>query len=621
MTVWRVVAAPDVPALEADAEVEPLTADPQAVLAPCDLRRQLADLDGVEVGADDGRSGTSYRRRADPSCETGAVAEVLGTGIEEPLDRNGAFPRLNDEQRARLRAIGTVREIRPGDVLFREGDETYDFYVVENGAVAIVDGYGGEDRVIAVHGRHRFLGELNLLTGGTVYLTAVVRDPGSVIQVPVDRLRHVIADDEELSNIIMRAFLERRSILIGLGTGHRLVGSRFSRDTHRLREFLARNRVPYHWFDLEDDAQAEELLRAAGVDPEETPVVIVSGGDVLRNPTNAELAARIGIGDRGAPPAMCDVVIVGGGPAGLAAAVYAASEGLDTQVVEAVAFGGQASTSSRIENYLGFPAGISGSELAERALVQAAKFGARLVVSGDAAAIDVDDGHYAIELANGETVRGRTVVVATGAQYRRIAVPDLDRYEGNGVFYAATQAEAQLCSGAPVVIVGGGNSAGQAAIFLSQSNTSCALLVRGDDLGSSMSRYLVDEIERDGRVDVQTHTQVVELEGDGGLEAVLAEDTRSRKRRRLPARALFVLVGASPHTGWLRDFLSVDRHGFVLTGRDVTDVARFGDRPLFFETSRPGIFAVGDVRSGSIKRVASAVGEGSTAVQLIHQRL
>jgi thioredoxin reductase (NADPH) len=551
------------------------------------------------------------------------MAEVLGEGVEEPPDRNGAFPRLTEAQRDRLREIGTVRDVAAGDILFREGDPGYDFFVVEEGSVTIVDLYGKKNRVIAVHGRHRFLGELNLLTGGAVYLTAVVREPGSVIQVPAGRLRQVVAEDEELSNIILRAFLERRSILIGLETGHRVVGSRFSPDSRRLREFLARNRVPYHWIDLEEDEHAEKLLQYVGVDPEETPIVIVSGGDVLRNPSNATLARRIGLGAAGAPPALCDVVIVGGGPAGLAASVYAASEGLDTQTVEAIAFGGQAGTSSRIENYLGFPAGISGSELTQRAALQAAKFGARLVVPGKAVAIESRDGHYGIELTNGDTVHGRTVVVATGAQYRKLDVPDLERFEGNGVYYAATQAEAQLCFGDPVVIVGGGNSAGQAAMYLSKEASSCSLLIRGDDIGRSMSRYLVDEIEKRSSVDVQTSTRVVALRGEDALQSILVEDA-SGERRELPAKALFVFIGASPHTDWVRELVAVDEHGFLLTGRDVPDaeLAAFaGDRPFFLETSRPGIFAVGDVHSGSIKRVASAVGEGSMAIRLVHQRL
>ncbi|MBV9919169.1 MAG: FAD-dependent oxidoreductase [Solirubrobacterales bacterium] len=552
------------------------------------------------------------------------MADVLGLGVEEPVNRHGAFPRLGDEQRARLRALGTVRNVEPGEVLFREGEQSYDFFVVESGAVTIVQGYGEENRVIAVHGQHRFLGELNLLTGGTVYLTAVVRDRGEVIQVPAGRVREVVAEDQELSNVILRAFLERRSILIDLGTGHRVVGSRFSQDSRRLREFLARNRVPHSWVDLEEDEEAEQVLRALGVAPAETPVVLLSGGGVLRNPSNSELSVSIGLGARGSPPAMCDLVIVGGGPAGLAAALYGASEGLDTQAVEAVAFGGQAGTSSRIENYLGFPAGISGSELADRAQIQAAKFGARLVVPAEATALRREDGHYAIELSNGQTIRGRTIIVATGARYRKLDVPNLERYEGLGVLYAATQAEAQLCFGDPVVIVGGGNSAGQAAMFLGEQAANCKLLIRGPSLERSMSRYLIDEIERRGKVEVLTHTSVVELRGEDGLEEVVVEDGRAGERQTLPAKALFVFIGASPHTDWLRSHVAMDEHGFLLTGRDVDtdELSGYdGEAPFFLETSLPGIFAVGDVRAGSVKRVASGVGEGSMSVRLVHQRL
>src|SRR6202020_2781486 len=390
------------------------------------------------------------------------MSELLGFGVEEPADRHGAFPRLDDDQRAKLRALGTVRTTTPGEVLFTEGDADYDFFVVESGAVVIVRGYGDENRVIAVHGQHRFLGELNLLTGSPAYLTAVVRDAGEVIQVPASRLREVVSDDEELSDLILRAFLARRSILIGLGAGVKLVGSRFSEDTRRLREFLARNRMPYEWLDVEQDEEADRLLQALAVEPEDTPVV-VRGSEVLRNPSNAELGRMLGLGARGAPPAMCDLVIVGGGPAGLAAAVYGASEGLDTQAIDSVAFGGQASTSARIENYLGFPTGISGSELAERASLQARRFGARLVVPAEAVSLAQENAHYAIGLNDGQVVHGRTVIVATGAQYRKLDVAGLERYEGNGVYYAATQAEATMCASDPVVIVGGGNSAGQAA--------------------------------------------------------------------------------------------------------------------------------------------------------------
>jgi thioredoxin reductase (NADPH) len=551
------------------------------------------------------------------------MSEPLGAGIEEPENLHGAFPRLDEQQRARLRRLGKVRKVESGDILFREGDAGYDFFVVESGAVAIVQGYGRENRVIAVHGAHRFLGELNLLTGARVYLTAVVRDPGEVIQVPRSALGSIVAEDDGLANLVLRAYLARRTILIEAEAGVKVVGSRYSQDTRRLREFLARNRVPYRWMDLETDEQADALLQALGVEPGETPVVIGIDG-VLRNPSTAQLAAMLGLSASGAPPALCDLVIVGGGPAGLAAALYGASEGLDTQAIDAVAFGGQASTSSRIENYLGFPLGISGSELAERAALQANKFGARLVVPAEAVGFAREDGHYAIRLADGGTVNGRTVIVATGAQYNKLDVPDLERYEGVGVYYAATQAEAQLCADSPVVIVGGGNSAGQAAVFLSQHAGSCHLLIRRGDLGKSMSRYLVEEIEGREQAEVMTYSEVAELRGESGLESLLVRDTRTGERREMPAKALFVFIGASPHTDWLRGEVAMDEDCFLLTGHDVPDedIAGNGEeRPYFLETSRPGVFAVGDVHSGSIKRVASAVGEGSMAVRLVHQRL
>jgi thioredoxin reductase (NADPH) len=551
------------------------------------------------------------------------MSEPLGAGFEEPVNRNGAFPRLGDEQRARLRAVGGVRKVESGDVLFREGDAGYDFFLVESGAVTIVQGYGHENRIIAVHGRHRFLGEINLLTGSPPYLSAVVRDPGEVVQVSAEQLRKLVSGDEELSNIILRAYLARREILIDIGAGVKLVGSRYSQCTRRLREFLARNRMPFHWMDLEDDEEADALLRALGISAADTPVVI-SGDGVLRNPSNADVARLLGFGSRGDPPPMCDLVIVGAGPAGLAAAVYGASEGLDTQVIDKIAFGGQASTSARIENYLGFPTGISGGELAERATLQARRFGARMVVPAYAVGLAADNGHFTVELSDGSVINGRTLIVATGAQYRKLDLPELERFEGVGVYYAATQAEAQMCAGDPVVIVGGGNSAGQAAMFLSRHAAGCRLMIRGGDLAKSMSRYLIDELENRPQVELMTYTEIVELKGENALEAVVVADKRSGERRELEAKALFVFIGADPHTDWLRGQVAADEHCFLITGRDLQgeQLAAHGDRgPLFLETSRPGIFAVGDVHSGSVKRVASAVGEGSMAVRLVHQRL
>jgi thioredoxin reductase (NADPH) len=321
---------------------------------------------------------------------------------------------------------------------------------------------------------------------------------------------------------------------------------------------------------------------------------------------------------------MCDLVIVGGGPAGLAAALYGASEGLDTQAIDSVAFGGQASTSARIENYLGFPTGISGSELAERAGLQARRLGARLVVPAEAVGLVREDHHFAVQLAGGDVVNGRTLIVATGARYRKLDVDRLEQYEGDGVYYAATLAEAQLCAGDPIVVIGGGNSAGQAAMFLSQHAVSCRLMIRGGDLGKSMSRYLIDEIERREQVDLVTHGEVVELKGEDGLEAIVVRDNRTGNTSEMEARALFVFIGATPHTDWLDGDVAVDEHGFLRTGRDVQDerLAAYGDEsPYFLETSLPGVFAVGDVRGGNVKRVASAVGEGSIAITFVHATL
>jgi thioredoxin reductase (NADPH) len=548
----------------------------------------------------------------------------IPAGLPETPDRDGSSPRFDEEQMARFRGIGRSRTVAHGDVLFAEGDEGADFFVIESGSIAIVQGHGMENRVIAVFGRHQFLGELSMLTGQRLYLSGVVSDGGEVIQVPVEKLREIVAEDKALSDIILAAFMARRSFLIDAETGIKLIGSRFAPDSRRLREFLARNRMPHQWIDLEEDDAAEALLGGLSIEPDQTPVVIAGGGEILRNPTNEDLGRAIGLGSRGATPVHCDLVVVGAGPAGLAAALYAASEGLDVQGVEAVATGGQAGTSARIENYLGFPAGVSGSELAQRAGVQALKFGARLAVPAAAVRMTSEPGRHEIELSNGEAATGRTVVIATGAQYRRLDVPRLDEFEMGGVYYAATQAEAQLCAGDPVLIVGGGNSAGQAAMFLSRHASQCRLLIRGGDLGKSMSRYLVDQIERNDLVRVCLHSEVVELGGERELETVTVADSRSGERNTVAARALFVFIGASPHTEWLEGQLATDDAGFLLTGRDIQEGAlaeHNGHAPYFLETSRPGIFAVGDVRSGSIKRVASAVGEGSMAVRLVHDRL
>jgi thioredoxin reductase (NADPH) len=511
-------------------------------------------------------------------------------------------------------------------VLFREGDRRCDFFVILEGTVAIVSGHGDDEEVLEVHGPGRFLGDLSLLTGEAVFVTAVVREPGAVLVVGVDDLRRLVTDDTALGDVILRAYLVRRSILVGLGTGLRIVGSRFSPDDRRLREFATRNRIPYRWVDVEQDRGAETLLRRLGVPPDQTPVVLWRG-EVLHNPTNAELAEAIGLTDAPVPAGLVDVVVVGGGPAGLAAALYGASEGLSTIVLDAVASGGQAGTSSRIENYLGFPSGISGAELVERALIQAKKFGAHVHVPAAVVALHPMDGHYVVRLEEGGVISARAVVVATGVHYRRLPVPGLERFEGTNVFYAATEVEVRACVGDPVAIVGGGNSAGQAALFLSARTGQVRLLVRGGDLARTMSRYLIDRIERDGRIQIMLHREVVAVHGDTALEAVDVEHTQTGERERVNARALFVFVGAEPLAQWLDQQVALDDGGFIVTGPEaITDPPRGGRWPLErapfpLETSLPGVFAAGDVRHRSIKRVAAAVGEGSMVIRLVHDHL
>jgi thioredoxin reductase (NADPH) len=536
--------------------------------------------------------------------------------IDETPDLHGAYPRLNEAQIKSLEPYGHRRRTRTGEVLFREGDTNYDFIVILSGRVAVVEHDAHGVRLIAVHGERRFLGELSLLAGQAALFTAVVREDGEILSVPATRLREVATEDPSLGELVLRAFLLRRSLLIGLGTGLRIIGSRYSPDTRRVREFAARNRLPHVWYDLEEDQQAEEMLRALGVSPDQTPVVILRGTQVLRNPSNAEVAELIGLRRPDLPQIEYDLIVVGAGPGGLAAAVYAASEGLATVALDAVATGGQAATSSRIENYLGFPAGISGADLAERGTLQAEKFGARISVPVEATALEHQDSHHVVRLDDGSSVAAHTVVIASGVQYRRLPVPNLEQYEPHSVYYAATYMEARICAGDPVAVVGGGNSAGQATLMLSRYAAHLYLIVREHDLTEHMSRYLADRIKQLPGVTVMTHTEVRELLGENTLTGLVVEDTDTGERGTVEAKALFVFIGGEPHTRWLSDSIALDSGGYVLTG---AKAARPGRDPMLLETSCPGVFAVGDVRSGSVQRVASAVGEGAMAVRLVHE--
>lgn len=483
-----------------------------------------------------------------------------------------------------------------------------------------------QDHVIVKHGPGRFVGELNLLTGLRLLVSARVAEAGEVVVVSRQDWRTLIATNPRLSDTILTALMARRALLLqSAASSIRLVGSRFSTETRRIREYLSRSHIPHEWLDPDRDASVDELLQASGTGPGELPVVL-TGDTILRQVTAGSLAEYLGLTVQNLPSRSFDLVVAGGGPAGLAAAVYGASEGLRTLIVDMVAAGGQAGSSSRIENYLGFPTGISGDELTQRALVQAEKFGAYLSSPCAAAALREENGHLVVRLSDGTDVVGRAVIAATGAKYRRLDVDRLEYFEGNGVYYAATELESRLCAGSRVVVVGGGNSAGQAAMFLADTGSSVALLIRGSDLGKNMSRYLVDRVDAHPNINVHLNCQVTRLEGDASLEAVHV--TGPEGEVVLACAGLFSLIGADPSSEWLSRCAAVDEHGFVLTDVSLKEEDLDGPgwttlrrRPLPFETSRPGLFAVGDVRSGSMKRVASAVGEGSAAVRSVHQFL
>jgi thioredoxin reductase (NADPH) len=546
---------------------------------------------------------------------------------ETIFDSDAAFPRLSAAQLAVLDAAGDRRQLLEGQVLFDSGELNCDFFVVLKGLVGIVDGFGTpSEQVLGIHGEGRFVGELNLMTGEPAYLTALVRESGEAIVLTHESLESLIGREQQLGDLILTAFIARRAILVDAGSGVRLIGSSLSEDSRRLREFLTRNRVPHSFIDPENDAKADLLVRELPVDPRELPL-LVRGSTVLRNPTNIEAANALNLRHTKSSEAPWDVVVVGAGPAGLGAAVYAGSEGLETILLDAVALGGQASTSSRIENYLGFPAGISGSDLASRAAMQARRFGVRTAVPERAHSLVLDEGHYLIELDSGDRLRTRTVVLATGASYRRLDVERVTELEGSGVYYAATQVEAQMCRGEPVAVVGGGNSAGQAAVFLAGHVSQVSLLLRGSELSAGMSQYLVDQVQRTANIEVRLSTEIREMHGEDFLEALTLEENQSGSTSQVPARAAFVFIGADPCTDWLDGGLAKDEHGFILTGQQLQlmhlDPAADGRQreALPLETSLPGVFAVGDGRSGSIKRVASAVGEGAMAVRLIHDHL
>lgn len=539
----------------------------------------------------------------------------------------GKSPVLDRAQLKILCKFGTEQEVAAGDVLFAEGDETYDLIAVLEGEMEIaIENHGRmEEPTVVSYGPGQFLGEIGLLTGQRAFLGAAARTDGRVVRVPVAGVRKIMAQVPVLSELILRTFLIRHASLTSKGIGLTLIGSRYDADTRRILELLARNRLPSTWLDLETSPDAEATLTELEVPVDALPIVIVPGSPLLRKPSNRELLDALGLtGAReSGHEGHYDLLVIGGGPSGLSAAVYGASEGMSTVLAEDTAFGGQAGTSSRIENYLGFPAGLSGEELATRATLQAQKFGARMKLASKAIALESDGGLHRVTFDDGDVIVSSSVIIATGASYNRLPLERLAKFEGVGVYYAATQMEAEACAGSPVAIVGGGNSAGQAAVFLSRFSPQVDIIIRGPSLQKSMSRYLVDQIKRNPRIRVRPSTQVTALLGRGTFEGVEIVESESRLTSNLTVGGLFVFIGAKPCTPWLDGQLAEDGHGFLLTGPDIPEVQLDpdGPAPLFLETSRPGIFCVGDVRSGSIKRVASAIGEGSMAVRLVFDRL
>jgi thioredoxin reductase (NADPH) len=512
---------------------------------------------------------------------------------------------LSNSQLATLRRHGEERTAEAGEKLFEVGDKSYPFIAIIEGEVSVVDSAGGE---IVRHGPSGFLGEMNLLSGQTVFLTAVVVEPMRYIAVDREVLRRLLFEDGSLSDLLLSAFIERREMLQQRqGIGLEIIGPRESSETLRTLDFARRLRLPHTWLEPGESEQATALYEAAG--PDQIPIVLLPGGVELRRPSNGQLSRALGIGLELEQREEVDLLVVGGGPAGLGAAVYGASEGLDTLVIESTVLGGQAGTSRRIENYLGFPAGISGTELTSRAVAQARKFGARTATPYRARELDLGEDRHTVRLEDGNEIAARAVLLSTGAEYRRLPVENLESYEGITVFYAAGPPEAQLCGGQRVGVIGGGNSAGQAAVWLARGGALVTLLHRRADLGETMSHYMLEELDRYG-VAVRDRSEVEALHGEAGhLEAVTLTDGE-----RLPLTALFLFLGASPCTDWLGDTVARDEKGFILTGPEV------GAEGLL-ETSAPGVFAAGDVRAGSIKRCATAVGEGATIVRFVHEHL
>ena len=543
------------------------------------------------------------------------------------IEPDKIFPALTQEQIARIAVYGSVRSVKKGEILLNFGDQNR-FFIVKKGQIEALQLLGITENIFGVIHPNQFTGELNLLSGRPAFVMLRVRKSGEVIEINRENFLKIIQTDTELSEIFMRAYILRRIALIAQHVSDViLVGSRHSSDTLRIKEFLTRNGHPYSYVDVENDQSVQELLEHFSVDASEIPVVICRGQYLLRKPTNQELAMCLGFNEAIEQTRIRDVVVIGAGPSGLSAAVYSASEGLDVLVLEKDAPGGQAGSTSKIENYLGFPNGISGQELAGRAFTQAQKFGAQIMIAEEAKSLNCERKPYIVQMRNNQQIQTKTIIIATGAQYRKLALENLSKYEGVGIYYGATFVEAQLCEGEEIIIVGGGNSAGQAAVFLANYVQRVHMFVRSNELTKGMSRYLIRRIEENKKIILHMSTEIITLEGRDRLEKVKCRNNQSGKVETHQIHHVFVMTGALPKTGWLKNTIILDQQGFIKTGPQLSkedlEAAHWKlDRsPYFLETSLPGVFATGDVRSGNIKRVASAVGEGSSTVFFVHQVL
>jgi thioredoxin reductase (NADPH) len=537
------------------------------------------------------------------------------------------FPHLTPPQLDRLATLGHIRPTRSGEILVEQGEAEFPLFAVRSGQLELVRPSPSGDTLVAITGPGQFTGEVNSISGRRAMFRLRVSKPGEVIELSRQQVLGLVQNDEELGEILMRAFLLRRAELVAAGVGDVvLVGSQHSAQTVKIKEFLSRNGYPFSYVDLERDPDVETLLKSFNLAPDDVPVVICQGQTILRNPSNQRLAECLGFNVSVDQTQVRDVVVIGAGPGGLAAAVYAASEGLDVLVLETTSPGGQAGSSSRIENYLGFPTGISGQELAARAYNQAEKFGAQMLIA-TGTRLACNHNPHVVEVDNGAHIPARSVVIATGVEYRKLPLSNVSRFEGAGIYYGATYVESQLCAGEEVIVVGGGNSAGQAAVFLAQTTKRVYLLIRSEGLAQTMSRYLSRRIEETPAIVLKPHTEIVALEGKDHLELVRWRNNLNGETEDHAIRHVFLMMGGIPNTAWLDNCVAVDANGFVKTGPELSpeDLSSahwpLTRSPFLLETSVPGVFAVGDVRAGNVKRVASAVGEGSIAISFVHQVL